>query len=112
LRANPSSARKAVPARVFAALGDGTRLSIVSKLCAGTPLSISQLTSGSRLTRQAVTKHLRVLETAGVVHGVRSGREMRFRFDPAPVDEMKSYLEFVSMQWDEALGRLKKFVED
>jgi DNA-binding transcriptional ArsR family regulator len=111
LRASPSNARKLGPAQVFAALGDVTRLSLVQKLSSGAPLSISQLTAGSRLTRQAVTKHLGVLESVGVVHGVRAGREKRFAFDPGPVDQMKKYLEFVSLRWEEGLGRLKKFVE-
>ena len=98
-------------APVFAALGDETRLSLVAKLCRGQPRSISQLTEGSRLTRQAVTKHLRVLETAGVVHSVRSGRESLFAFDPEPIEEIKKYLDAVSEQWDQALSRLKSFVE-
>lgn len=99
-------------APVFAALGDGTRLSLVAKLCAGQPCSISQLTQGSRLTRQAITKHLRVLERVGIVHSVRRGRESRFQFDPEPIEGVRQYLDFVSEQWDQALSRLKSFVED
>lgn len=106
------AARKASLAPLFAALGDTTRLSIVTKLASGQPESISQLTEGSKITRQAITKHLRVLETVGVVRSVRSGRENVFAFEPAPVEELRQYLDFVSKQWDEALGRLKKFVED
>jgi DNA-binding transcriptional ArsR family regulator len=97
---------------VFAALGDATRLSLVAKLCSGQPRSISQLTERSRLTRQAITKHLRVLEDAGIVHSVRTGRESRFEFDPEPIDGIREYLDFVSEQWDQALSRLKSFVED
>jgi DNA-binding transcriptional ArsR family regulator len=96
---------------VFAALGDETRLVLVARLCAGQPSSISQLTEGSKLTRQAITKHLRVLEGAGIVRGVRAGRESLFEFDPKPMEEIKSYLEQVSEQWDKVLGRLKAFVE-
>jgi DNA-binding transcriptional ArsR family regulator len=99
-------------AHVFAALGDDTRLALVAKLCGGRPYSISQLTRGSKLTRQAITKHLRVLERAGIVHSVRRGRESRFEFDPQPLVEIKEYLEFVSEQWDQALSRLKSFVEN
>jgi DNA-binding transcriptional ArsR family regulator len=99
-------------ASAFAALGDATRLSLVAKLSGGRPYSISQLTRGSKLTRQAITKHLRVLENVGIVHSVRAGRESRFQFDPQPMVEMKEYLEFVSNQWDQALSRLKSFVED
>jgi DNA-binding transcriptional ArsR family regulator len=99
-------------APVFAALGDETRLALLAKLSAGQPHSISQLTQGSRLTRQAVTKHLRVLQRAGMVHSIRAGRETRFAFDPEPIDEIREYLDFVSRQWDHALSRLKSFVED
>jgi DNA-binding transcriptional ArsR family regulator len=99
-------------APVFAALGDETRLALVATLSGGEPHSISQLTEGSRLTRQAITKHLRVLEQVGIVRCVRAGRESLFKFDPEPIEEMKQYLDFVSQQWDEALSRLKAFVED
>jgi DNA-binding transcriptional ArsR family regulator len=99
-------------ALVFAALGDATRRSLVAKLLGGQPRSISQLTKRSRLTRQAITKHLRVLENAGVVYSVRSGRENRFRFDLEPIEEAKGYLNLVCEQWDQALARLKSFVEN
>ena len=105
------AARWQAGAPVFAALGDKTRLSLVAKLCGGPPRSISQLTRGSKLTRQAITKHLRVLERAELVHSVRRGRETRFEFDPEPIEGMKEYLDFVSQQWDGALARLKSFVE-
>ncbi|HYK89564.1 MAG TPA: metalloregulator ArsR/SmtB family transcription factor [Acidobacteriota bacterium] len=105
------TARRRAHAPVFAALGDETRLALVAALCSGQPRSISQLTAGSRLTRQAITKHLRVLESAGIVHSVRTGRESRYRFDPEPIEELKGYLDLVSEQWDEALSRLKAFVE-
>ena len=98
-------------AAIFAALGAETRLELLEKLCAGPAQSIWQLTEGSTLTRQAITKHLRVLETAGVVHSVRVGRESRFEFRLEPLREARSYLERVSAQWDDALGRLKTFVE-
>ena len=97
---------------MFAALGDQTRLALVAKLCHGQRHSISRLTEGSRLTRQAITKHLRVLEAAGIVRSVRAGRESLFEFDPEPIDEIKAYLDFVSGQWDQALARLKSFVEE
>jgi len=99
-------------AAIFAALGDETRLLLVAKLCSGQLHSISELTVGSKLTRQAITKHLRVLQRAGIVHGVRAGREKRFEFDPEPMQEIKQYLDIVSEQWDQALARLKSFVED
>src|SRR5271169_364941 len=105
------AAKRRAPAPVFAALGDETRLLLVAKLCDGRPCSISQLSRGSRLTRQAITKHLRVLENVGMVHSVRSGRESLFEFDPEPIEEMKKYLDRVSELWDQKLSRLKSFVE-
>ena len=114
---SPKNRRRLAPKRhsnapVFAALGDATRLLLVAKLCRGQPYSISQLTQGSRLTRQAITKHLRVLQSAGIVHSVRAGRRSLFKFDPQPIDQLKEYLDRVSQQWDQALSRLKAFVED
>ena len=96
---------------MFAALSDETRLSLVAALAAGRTRSISELTAGSRLTRQAITKHLRVLEGVGLVRSNRSGRESLFELDPAPLAELRAYLERVSEQWDQALARLKAFVE-
>ena len=100
------------PASVFAALGDETRLSLVARLSRGRPASIAQLTEGSKLTRQAITKHLRVLERAGIVHSLHTGRRNLFEFDPRPIEEIKNYLELVSKEWDQALARLRSFVED
>jgi DNA-binding transcriptional ArsR family regulator len=99
-------------ASVFAALGDETRLSLIGKLSNGPPQSISRLAKGSTLTRQAITKHLRVLEGAGVVQSVRVGRESLFEFRLEPLKELRSYLERVSDQWEHALARLKSFVEN
>jgi DNA-binding transcriptional ArsR family regulator len=109
--ANEGGVRRRHHVAVFAALGDETRLSLISALAGGEPRSIAQLTGGSRLTRQAITKHLRVLEGAGFVHSIRAGRESRFAFNPAPLDELREYLARVSEQWDQALGRLKQLVE-
>ncbi|MFN2443320.1 MAG: ArsR/SmtB family transcription factor [Thermoanaerobaculia bacterium] len=100
------------PAPVFAALGDPTRLGLLARLSDGEPRSISELSTDSILTRQAVTKHLRVLEQAGLVRGRRVGRESRFEYLPERVVEAKAYLEGVSSQWDETLGRLRAFVEE
>jgi DNA-binding transcriptional ArsR family regulator len=110
-RRSPGAPTSGSHAPVFAALGDDTRLALVTRLSSGRPHSITQLTAGSRLTRQAITKHLRVLEGAGIVHGVRAGRESLFAFDPKPIDELRGYLDRVSAEWDEALARLKSFVE-
>ncbi len=105
------TAKRRGHAPVFAALGDETRLSLIAKLCGGQPRSISQLTRGSRLTRQAITKHLRVLERAELVRSVHAGRESLFELNPKPMEEVKKYLDRVSEQWDQTLGRLKSFVE-
>jgi DNA-binding transcriptional ArsR family regulator len=86
-------------ASLFAALGDATRLSVLARLCGGEPQSIARLTAGTKLTRQAVTKHLRVLENAGVVRSARVGRESRFALDPQPIEEARAYLDQVSRQW-------------
>ena len=98
-------------APVFAALGDATRLRLLTKLSGGEPVSIARLTEGSRLTRQAITKHLRVLEGAGLVRAARRGRENLFALEPEPLDEARRALDRISRQWDVALARLKTFVE-
>jgi len=109
-RSGPAAKRRAY-ASVFAALGDPTRLSLVAKLCSGPPRSISKLTEDTRLSRQAVTKHLRVLERARVVRSARSGRESRFAFNPEPIEDIKKHLDLVSEQWDHALARLRTLAD-
>ncbi len=101
----------AAKATVFAALGDETRLSLLAKLGRGKRYSIAELTEGTKLTRQAVTKHLRVLEQVRVVHARRTGRENLFELDLQPIHELAEFLDSVSKQWDVALARLKVFVE-
>src|SRR5271166_4099811 len=96
------TAKPKARARVFAALGDKPRLALVAKLCEGKPCSISQLSEDSKITRQAITKHLGVLERAGIVRSAHSGRERLFEFDPEPLEGLKEYLDFVSGQWDKA----------
>lgn len=98
-------------APVFAALGDRTRLSLIHKLSDGQSQSIARLSSDTNLTRQAVTKHLRVLEDAGLVVVNRIGRESQYAFRPEKIDAARSYLEEVAHQWGDALGRLRAFVE-
>jgi DNA-binding transcriptional ArsR family regulator len=98
-------------ARVFAALGDPTRLKLVALLCSGGALSIAQLTTSTEMTRQAVTKHLQVLAEAGVVHDTRLGRERLWQLDPRQLEEARRTLEAIGRQWDVALGSLKAFVE-
>ncbi len=98
-------------ATVFAALGDPTRLALVRRLCDGSRRSIAQLGDGVPLSRQAISKHLRVLEDACVVSSERLGRESLYALNPASIDELQSYLSLVSSQWDNALARLKAMVE-
>ena len=98
-------------APVFAALGDETRLQLVSRLCERGPLSISKLSAGFDVTRQAISKHLHVLADAGVVRGTRDGRESVWELEPRRLEAARRHLDSISKQWDEALGRLKSFVE-
>lgn len=102
----------AAAAPVFASLGDATRLSLLSRLCDGRPLSIAQLTKGTRLTRQGVSKHLAILEQARVITSERVGRENRFVVRSITLTEASRYLERASKQWDDALGRLKRLVQE
>jgi len=104
-----SSAGATAP--IFAALGDSTRLELVTRLSDGGTHSISKLCKGLGQSRQGVTKHLRVLEQAGVVISNKTGRENQFVLLPESLLRMQSYLQLVSTQWDEALERLKDFVE-
>lgn len=109
------SARAAGLARtapIFAALGDETRLALVARLCTGGPQSIARLTAGSAVTRQAITRHLDVLADAGLVHDVRRGRERIWDLDTERLAEAVRFLDEISKQWDQALARLKKYVEE
>ncbi|HWL95076.1 MAG TPA: metalloregulator ArsR/SmtB family transcription factor [Phycisphaerae bacterium] len=101
--------RKSAP--IFAALGDETRLRLVAILCAGGALSIARLTAGTQITRQAVTKHLHVLADAGLVRDVKVGRERLWEFEPAQLEEARRSLDAIAQQWDHALHKLKKAVE-
>jgi len=99
-------------APIFAALGDPTRLRVLSRLCSEGPLSITSLSAGTTVTRQAITKHLQVLAHAGLVRDHRHGRERIWEPEPARLAIAQQYLDHVSQQWDTALGRLRAFVEE
>lgn len=103
--------RRSSSARLFAALGDETRLDLIARLCAEGPLSISELTAGSRVTRQAITKHLRLMERSGLARGARRGRESVWQVDRRKVEQARRCLDQISAQWDQALARLQSFVE-
>ncbi|HEV3018514.1 MAG TPA: metalloregulator ArsR/SmtB family transcription factor [Burkholderiaceae bacterium] len=103
--------RAAAAAPVFAALGDATRLQIVARLCEGGPLSIARLTEGAQVSRQAITKHLHALSDAGLVRSRRAGRERIWQLQTRRLAEVRRYLDRISRQWDQAIGRLRSLVE-
>src|SRR5262245_32060979 len=98
-------------AEVFFALGDSTRLSVVRKLGAGVALSATALSDGADVTRQAIVKHLRVLEDAGLVTPEKRGREVLYALEERGLDEARAFLDGVSAGWDRALRRLGRMVE-
>lgn len=98
-------------ATIFAALGDATRLSLLQRLGEGGELSIQTLTQTTSVTRQAVTKHLHVLEHAGLVRCRERGRERQYGLAPNALDSARDYLEAIARHWDQALLRLKAHVE-
>jgi len=113
MRSSSNVARKAgSSATLFAALGDETRLRLVARLCDHGPMSITGLTADSHVTRQAITKHLRVMEGSGLVHSSRHGRESVWQLDQRCLEDARRYLDMISKQWDDALLRLREFVED
>jgi DNA-binding transcriptional ArsR family regulator len=109
---SPSATAAQASAALFAALGDRQRLWLVSRLCHGGPGSITQLASGARITRQAVTKHLRVMEHAGLVRSARRGRERVWQLEQRQLEEARRYLSQISAEWDAVLEKLRAFVEE
>src|SRR5689334_10006932 len=107
---NAMAAVWAEEAPVFAALGDATRLRLVARLCSEGPLSITRLSDGSGVTRQAITKHVRALAGAGLVRSSRRGREQICELDAKRLERARRSLEQISAQWDVALARLDAFV--
>lgn len=103
--------RNSSQAHLFAALGDASRLRLITRLCNDGPMSITRLTAGSHVTRQAITRHLRVMEGTGLVRSTRRGRETVWRLNQRRLEQARQYLDRISMQWDGALERLKDFVE-
>lgn len=106
-----TAAGLAEAAPVFAALGDPARLQIVSRLCREGPLSISRLSEGAQISRQAVTKHLNALASAGLIESERSGRECIYELQPKRLAQVKRHLDIIAAQWDDAIERLRKLVE-
>lgn len=99
-------------APIFAALGDPTRVGLVARLCVEGPLSITRLSEGTGVTRQAVTKQLHTLGEAGLVRDVRRGRERIYELEPKRLEKARRSLEQISNDWDAAINRLKAFVEE
>src|SRR5262245_58756006 len=97
-------------ADLFFSLGDGTRLALVTKLATGAELSATALSDGAGVTRQAIAKHLQVLEDAGLVTHEKRGREVLFALDARRLDEARSFLARVSAGWDRAIERLRRIV--
>jgi DNA-binding transcriptional ArsR family regulator len=106
-----AAARLQESAPIFAALGDETRLQIVTRLCAEGPLSITRLSEGAGVTRQAITKHLNALADAGLAKNARSGREQIWELDTRRLEMARRCLDQIANQWDVALDRLKALVE-
>jgi len=113
-RLDPATRSLLGSAPLFAALGDETRLRILARLADDGPMSIARLTTeaGADVTRQAVSKHLRVLLDAGLVTEERRGRETAWQLSPRRLDDARVHLDRISKRWDEAIGRLARFVED
>lgn len=109
--ARPSAAAIATVAPLFTALGDETRLHLVSRLCLDGPQSITRLAAGTAVTRQAVTRHLQVLQVAGLATSDRIGREQQWRIEARRLAEVRRLLVRIATQWDDALTRLAAFVE-
>jgi DNA-binding transcriptional ArsR family regulator len=107
-----AAAKFSEEAPIFAALGEPTRIALVARLCSEGPLSISRLSEGAGVTRQAITKHLNTLEDAGVVRGVRSGRERIWEIETRRLEKARRCLDQISSQWDVALRSLQTFVEE
>lgn len=99
-------------AEVFFALGDETRLSVVRKLGAGVALSGTALSDGAKITRQAIVKHLQVLEGAGLVTSEKRGREVLYALDTQRLDDAREFLDGISAGWDRAIERLRRMVEE
>jgi DNA-binding transcriptional ArsR family regulator len=112
-RASAAAASPSVhdAAPLFAALGDETRLRLIGRLSAGGPGSITQLSAKANVSRQAISKHLRVLSDAGLVRSTRRGREIVWDLEPRRIAAAHKYLDHISKQWDDALDRLKASVE-
>ena len=111
-RTKSAALRISEAAPLFAALGDETRLQLVSRLGAEGPLSVVRLSEGTHVTRQAISKHLTALAGAGLVHGTRHGRERIWQLEPARLEKAREHLAQISTEWEHALERLQHFLKE
>lgn len=102
---------KADPARVFSALGDPIRLELLSRLAGSGEAALGRLVADCGVSRQGATKHLRVLEAAGLVQSRPRGRERFFRVAPGGLASAQDHLDRIARGWDDALARLRDHVE-
>lgn len=107
-----SKLRNQAVADVFFALGDSTRLSVVTKLGTTGALSATTLSQGAKVSRQAIVKHLQVLEGAGLVTSEKRGRDVLYALEPDRLEDARLFLDGISASWDRAIDRLRKLVED
>lgn len=110
-RSGAAAVRADEAAPVFAALADATRLRLIGRLSSDGPLSITRLSDGTGVTRQAITRHLETLGHAGLVRHARRGRERVWELDLKRLEKAQRYLDQVAAQWDAATDRLRAFVE-
>ena len=96
---------------VFAALGDETRWSILAAL-GESDASASALAGQLPVTRQAIAKHLSVLQQVGLVESVRAGRELRYRVIGSQLSETARHLDRVGLEWDRRLAAIKRIAEE
>lgn len=111
LRKRHRAASVGAPAAIFAALGDETRLRLIARMSDGGPLSIASLADGFDMSRQAISKHLRVMSDAGLARSGRRGREMVWQLEQDGLADARRYLQLIAKDWDDRLRRLKDFVE-
>jgi DNA-binding transcriptional ArsR family regulator len=95
---------------VFAALADPTRRALLRSISSGEASTPTELAALLPVTRQAVSKHLALLEQAQLVDAERSGREVRFQATPAPLGDAIAWMTAVGAQWDDRLAALGKAV--
>jgi len=96
---------------VFAALADPTRRALLELLAAHGEVTATGLAGRLPVTRQAVVKHLAVLDAAGLVAGTRVGREVRYAVRPSTVERTARWLATLAADWDRRLARIKRLAE-